>query len=146
MHGSFLQEFRSLHIRPAASRPCQCNTVAKALPEGVGSKEMSTVSSVELKRETECLRMPSFTLLSAFDMDRQKKEREHGVTTVHAQEEFRTDKRHYTIIVHQGIRISSRTSPRTRCKCTWHSSWPQLTGTPQLPSSRTTTRQLKFRE
>ena len=46
----------------------------------------------------ECLRKPSFALLSAFDIDRQKKEGEHGVTTVHTQEEFRTDKRRYTII------------------------------------------------
>ena len=57
------------------------------------------MSCAGLKRETECSRMPSFTLLSAFDMDRQKKEREHGVTTVHTQEEFRTDKRHHTIII-----------------------------------------------
>ena len=91
VHSSSLQEFLSLQIRPASSRPCQCTTTAKVPPDGFGTEEMSTVS-------TECLRKPSFAVLSGFDMDRQMEE-EHGATTVHTQEKFRTDKRHHTIIV-----------------------------------------------
>ena len=47
---------------------------------------------------TECLRKPSFAVLSGFEMDRQK-EQGDWATTVHTQEKFRTDKRHHTIIV-----------------------------------------------
>ena len=68
----------------------------------IGSEETSTVSSTRLRRETECLRKPSFASLSGFDKDRQKKEGEHGVTTVHTQEEFRTDKRHHTSTIAPG--------------------------------------------
>ena len=56
------------------------------------------MSSARLKQETECSRKPSFALLSGIDMDRQK-EGEHGVTSVHTQEEFRTDRRHNTTII-----------------------------------------------
>ena len=75
----------------------------KSITRGFGSEETSTVSSARLKRKTECLRMPSFAVLSGFDMDRQKKEGEHGVTTVHTQEEFCTDKRHHTTIIAPGF-------------------------------------------
>ena len=58
------------------------------------------------------------------------------MSTVHTQEEFRTDQRHYTISFAPGYQdfIKNMTTD-TLCKCTWHSPWPQLTGTPQLPSS-----------
>ena len=95
VHSGFFQEFLSLQIRPVSSRPCQCITMAKAPPKGFGTEETSTVSSVRLKRETECLCKPSFALLSGFDMARQKKEGKHGVTTIHTQDEFRADRRHY---------------------------------------------------
>ena len=94
-HSGSLPEFLSLQIRAASSRPYLCITTAKASPERFGSEETSTVLS-ELFR-WECLH--KFTSLSGFDMDRHKKEGEHGVTTVRTQEEFRTDNRHHTIII-----------------------------------------------
>ena len=77
VHGGFLQEFISLQIRPASSRQCQCITTAKASPDGRDEKETSTVSGCAVEKEAECLRKPSFALLSGFDMDRQK-EGKHG--------------------------------------------------------------------
>ena len=70
--------------------------------ESITPEETATVSSARLKRETECLRKLSFALLSGFDMDRQKEEEERGVTTVHTQEQFCTDKRKYTVIIAPG--------------------------------------------
>ena len=55
------------------------------------------MSSARLKREVECLCKPSFALLSGVDMG-PPEEGEHGVTTVHTQEEFRADKQHHTVI------------------------------------------------
>ena len=45
-------KFLSLQTRPASSRPSQCITTAKALSEGFGSEETSTVLSARWKRET----------------------------------------------------------------------------------------------
>ena len=70
-----------------------------APPDEFGSEETSTVSSARLKQETECLRKPSFALLSGSDMDRPRKEGKHGVTIAHTPGESCTDERHYIIII-----------------------------------------------